>query len=301
VLLGQYSARDGFMKRGPVLEKLCQPIMDAMTTVEADHAQLSRVRALVRTIESHALQFTHTYGDLCEGYIEKQLTRVEMALLDLFDKRLRAFYYKDAFSATFLLDPVNFKQNKAGTFEISFATLPREEEEHVSNDVERLGGDKAVEEFAQARLQGFPGLNKLDDRLLRECVLVKEIELPDGTFKRTSAPVQKRKLVWEKVLSQLYPELAKVASQNLSMHCTSCAAERNLSVFRRIFDKLRGSLHLKRAEKMVYLAVNDRIAKRKLDTGEEELPFTDVDLMNEEHMEQAQEVVDIDGDDDAEA
>jgi hypothetical protein len=34
LLLGQY----GCMKRAPVLEKLCQPIMDAMTTVEADHA-----------------------------------------------------------------------------------------------------------------------------------------------------------------------------------------------------------------------------------------------------------------------
>jgi hypothetical protein len=52
---------------------------------------------------------------------------------------------------------------------------------------------------------------------------------------------------------------------------------------------------------MVYLAVNDRIAKRKLDTGEEQLPFTDGDLMDEEHMEQALEVVDIDSDDDAEA
>jgi hypothetical protein len=154
---------------------------------------------------------------------------------------------------SFLLDPVNFKQNKAGVFETPFAKSSREEKEHVSNDVERLGGDKAVEELAQARLQGFSGLNKLDDRLLRECVLVKETELPDGFFKRTSAPVHKRKLVWEKVLSQLYPELAKVASLYLStLHCTSCAVERDLSVFGRILDKLRGSLHLKRADKMVY-------------------------------------------------
>jgi hypothetical protein len=47
--------------------------------------------------------------------------------------------------------------------------------------------------------------------------------------------------------------------------------------------------------------VNARIAKRKLDTSEKELPFTDGDLMDEEHMEQALEVVDIDSNDDAEA
>jgi hypothetical protein len=61
------------------------------------------------------------------------------------------------------------------------------------------------------------------------------------------------------------------------MHGTSCASERNLSVFGRLYDKFRGRLQLSRAEKVVYLSVNDRISKGDLVVPEEELlPFADI-------------------------
>jgi hypothetical protein len=42
----------------------------------------------------------------------------------------------------------------------------------------------------------------------------------------------------------------------MGMHAASCASERNLSKFGRLFDKSRGTLALKRAEKMVFVAEN---------------------------------------------
>jgi hypothetical protein len=48
-------------------------------------------------------------------------------------------------------------------------------------------------------------------------------------------------------------------------------------VFGRLYDKFRGRLQLSRAEKLVYLAVNDRIAKGELVVSEEELlPLADI-------------------------
>jgi hAT family C-terminal dimerisation region len=42
----------------------------------------------------------------------------------------------------------------------------------------------------------------------------------------------------------------------LSVHVTSCASDRNLSKFGRLYDKLRGSLKVEKANKMVFVAHN---------------------------------------------
>jgi hypothetical protein len=71
-------------------------------------------------------------------------------------------------------------------------------------------------------------------------------------------------------------------SHSMPMHGTSCASERNLSVFGRLYDTFRGRLQLSRAEKIAYLSVNDWIARGTLVATEEELlPFTDLKGANE--------------------
>ena len=40
----------------------------------------------------------------------------------------------------------------------------------------------------------------------------------------------------------------------LSMHVTSCAAERNLSQFGRLYDKLRGQLAITTGDKVVFMS-----------------------------------------------
>jgi hypothetical protein len=45
-----------------------------------------------------------------------------------------------------------------------------------------------------------------------------------------------------------------------------------------LYDKNRGKLQLKRAEKMVYLAVNERIETGCMDTSKEEVLFNDSDI-----------------------
>jgi hypothetical protein len=79
------------------------------------------------------------------------------------------------------------------------------------------------------------------------------------------------------MLQDAYPDLCAVAKQymGISMHATSCASERNLSKFGRLFDKSCGALNLalKSAEKMVVVAENS--VQKEL--GDCELMFEDMD------------------------
>jgi hypothetical protein len=53
-----------------------------------------------------------------------------------------------------------------------------------------------------------------------------------------------------------FPWLAKAASRLLGMHVTTCAAERNWSLFGNIFTKPRNRLALERATKLAFVRGN---------------------------------------------
>jgi hypothetical protein len=151
-----------------------------------------------------------------------------------------------------------------------------------------MAGDESEEvtnKLALLKMNGITvaqrGLSSMNVKILRECMLVEERTLSDGSVKRTSAAVQKRLNCWLKVSSPQQPVLAQVAAVYLSMHRTSCASERNLSVFGRLYVKFRSRLQLKRGEKIVYLAVNDGIQNGTLDTSKDEVLFNDSGLEDE--------------------
>jgi hypothetical protein len=102
----------------------------------------------------------------------------------------------------------------------------------------------------------------LHRRILQRCVSTTEKD-QENSVKSLTAPVHKRRQLWEKVLVKMFPGLAKVAVQYLSMHATSCASERNLSVFGRLYDKFRGKLKLEKAEKVVYLYAYERVMRER--------------------------------------
>ena len=55
-----------------------------------------------------------------------------------------------------------------------------------------------------------------------------------------------------------WPELSKVAMKLLSMHPTSAAAERNWSLWGRVYTASRNALGLERARKMIMYCFNSR-------------------------------------------
>ena len=116
-------------------------------------------------------------------------------------------------------------------------------------------------------------------------MLATEHEQSDGYINRTRVPTHKRMQCWMRVLGVENPVLGKVAAILLSMHSTSCALEGNLSVCGRLYDRLRGKLHLGRG-KMVYLAANDRIQSgRPVTSIDEDLPFNGSDFQGDDDVD----------------
>jgi hypothetical protein len=73
MMLGGYGRPDSLAKRLPILKEMFAPIMHALTEVEADKASFSRMRALVRQPEAHAVAFTASHGeDFCTGFVKQR-------------------------------------------------------------------------------------------------------------------------------------------------------------------------------------------------------------------------------------
>ena len=70
----------------------------------------------------------------------------------------------------------------------------------------------------------------------------------------------------------------------MSAHVTSCATERNWSLFGNIFTKTRNRLLLKKAHKMAFIHANSRMGQAgRLD---EEIRLSLIDLMDGEEEEE---------------
>jgi hypothetical protein len=69
-------------------------------------------------------------------------------------------------------------------------------------------------------------------------------------------PITARKGWWG-YMAKEFPWMATAAPGLLSLHATSCAAERNWSKWGLVFnDKLRNGLDVQRAAKMIFIAAN---------------------------------------------
>jgi hypothetical protein len=89
-----------------------------------------------------------------------------------------------------------------------------------------------------------------------ETVTPTEVKGPDGKVSIKLAAVTTRKNWWLLHMSAKYPFIAKAACRLLSMHATSCAAERNWSAWGRTFTALRNTLSLKRAQQLIFIKAN---------------------------------------------
>jgi hypothetical protein len=236
--------------------ELCEPIFKAMAECEADKPLLSRMMSMVNRLTEHANAFS-AKPPLFSTTVGKDGQNV--TLLQLVNKRLREFYYKPSMPAAFLLDPLNFEEPRPGQIALPFTPLTVQEVNDAVDDIDRLGGDQAVLELQRSRLVGFTGLDKMATAVIKECTIRHIQETNDSDANVVVPCVPQRIGVWRQLLAKQYPALARVAEQYLSMHATSCAAERNLSVWGRVYDKCRGSLKLDKAEKMVFLHFNGKL------------------------------------------
>lgn len=66
--------------------------------------------------------------------------------------------------------------------------------------------------------------------------------------------------------TKVYLAVAIVAATVLAMPVTSCAAERNWTIWGQVYIKNRSSLGLQRAQDLIFVKANDTVAKAKPQT-----------------------------------
>lgn len=69
---------------------------------------------------------------------------------------------------------------------------------------------------------------------------------------------------WAEALVATFPVIARLAVPLLGAHATSCASERNWSLWGNIFVKARNRLSITRAEKLVFIRGNSKALERVL-------------------------------------
>ena len=79
-----------------------------------------------------------------------------------------------------------------------------------------------------------------------------------------------RRAVWgsKAAMGKEYPAISAVARVLLSLHATSCAPERNWSLWGRLYRKDRSRLALSRAEKLVAVSSAAKVAHKDLRSSE---------------------------------
>jgi hypothetical protein len=259
------SIKGSFRQQAPFVVKLIDPIMEEIHRLEADQPLLSSMVPVVSGLLEHAETFSKEHPELAsthgvEGLADFECESsddelsLEASLLSLFQSRLKDFYMKDCMFVAYMLDPANFvTPNKGLTYQLPWDTLSDDEISRFTDEVERLGGEPALEHLQTVRSKGIAFKNKLDQLNAKKCVAV--MCAGAGEVATIRAPVH-RKDLWTSALASTFPELSIVAAKLMSMHVTSCASERNLSKFGRLYDKLRGKLRIETANKMVFVSQN---------------------------------------------
>lgn len=96
------------------------------------------------------------------------------------------------------------------------------------------------------------------------CRLVKQFVAKDdkGGYKFGAA---EKVTWWADYGSAEFPELSRAAIRLLSMHATSCASERNWSLWGSVYTKARNRLSISRAEKLIFIRGNSDVCSHSDD------------------------------------
>jgi len=78
-------------------------------------------------------------------------------------------------------------------------------------------------------------------------------------------------------MSDKFPLISAVADRLLSAHVTSCAPERNWSMFGNIFSKTKNRLALERAKKIAYIRGNSSNSLG----ADHEILLSEIDVLDE--------------------
>ncbi|GFP97946.1 hypothetical protein PHJA_001938700 [Phtheirospermum japonicum] len=230
----------GFWKDLDGAHSLVKLIMETCKEIEIERPLIGQCLPLWDELRAKAKSLCAKHG-LNEGPV-----------LKIIETRFGKNYHP-AWSAAFILDPLNLVKDVSGKYLPPFNCLMNEQERDVENLVIRLvpkeEGHVALMELSKWRLEGL-------DPLYAQAVQVRQRDNLTGKMK--IANPQSSRLVWETCLKE-FNSLSKVALRLLFLHATSFGFKCDWALTRWFCGPRVG---LERAQKMVFVAAHAKLERR---------------------------------------
>ena len=267
---------DGFWTNLERVIELGQPLSDAIHQLEAGRPRLSKLLPIWNDLIKHADAFDAKHG--LQG--DKRVAPV-------FRRRF-AIHYQPEWLAAYALDPAHATKGDGGRWRLPLALrdtpLPTArngaqlEFNHyfgAAKDGTRVVADDdvltCVAQLARAERAAVAAeLNKLKLRgVTGDLADLVELVAGNGT-----APLDDKCGWWCNAADAGFPLLAKAATKLLSCHPTSCASERNWSLWGNVCTKARNRLALERAKKLVFIRYNHGVSVTRESGDDVEIMLT---------------------------
>ncbi|KAJ9522027.1 hypothetical protein QJQ45_005081 [Haematococcus lacustris] len=259
-------------KRLDAVISLMQPIFNAIQQLEANRPLLSQVMKVWDDLLQWATQWADKFGDP-SGANPVDWSFV-LGVPRLFRDRAMKHYHPAMAAARYwVLDPINFLPTRHGVQPLPpMKDLTAEQQQDVKLVVARLAQvapDAAAEELDNFEMGAWdPDMTRVANIILR---MTKATEI-DGRTVTVIAPAHQRLTWWQVYAQSKFPILAKAAMRLLSVHVSTCAAERNWSAWGGTFaDAHRNTLSIEKAEELVFIQANDELTNSNQRDQEKEL------------------------------
>jgi hypothetical protein len=245
-----------------------QPFSDAIHQLEADRPMLGRCHLVLLALHKHVHDFAAKHEDLRDGSIVARLTETFQRRYDEEGGGARAPIYNVAYTAAFMLDPYNAVLNDEGVWRVLAVEVQLQRK--AVGLVQRIAGPEAAEQMRTLLLDGYPTdmgafVAVAANAKGKEAAAAAAQPDPKAKSKKRKfvamPPMNRRVSIWEQYGCEDYPDLVKVVVRLLSCHATTCAVERNWSLWGRIYCAARNALGMERAKKMVAICTNSRAPK----------------------------------------
>jgi hypothetical protein len=267
--------------------RFLQPFSDLIHQIEADRPALGRCYEGLCMLDSHVKA-------CCQKFALVEATKSSLdTLIATWNRRKEPGtegsdvqpLLSPAHVAAYMLDLL-FTSCKEGDPQLP--TVNTVHENMAKCLIQRVGGQAAVEQFMKLVLEGRAG--PLKDAV-KACALSKVSE----NRKRAPVPsILMRKGVWKRYGNDFCSELAQIAVRLMSVHPTSCAAERNWSRWGKVYASSRNALGADRAQKMIAYSCNNNAQNASMDDLSLDLAVVqgDDDLISEH--EECDDIIDMD-------
>ncbi|KAJ9532753.1 hypothetical protein QJQ45_010871 [Haematococcus lacustris] len=247
--------------RFAILFTFCKDILrskDAFRMM-VEQGDWPRVMKIWRDLSTWAEQWADKHGD--PTGVNNVDPMFVLGVPRLFNDRAKK-HYQPVMAAARVLDPVNFLPTRPRAQPLPpMKDLTPEEQEDVVHVVARLA--EVSEDEARRELRRFESGTWHPEmtRIANDIMSMAEAGERDGRAVTLIAPASQRLTWWQLLAQPHFPALAKAALRLLSVHVSTCAAERNWSAWGRFYaDALRSSMDMATAEKLVFIQTNDELA-----------------------------------------